>query len=596
MAWRLSRFHNLASGLTKDGKEVDPQYVDQLQMDLPHRMLGFRIDPEHWKPLPYNDKYTRGAVACEVLYINGVSRWSVQPIAANRQIPVSEQFYAIFPNPYRFLLVLDQNANPGAAGATFNYRLSNGPSLPGLNFLPLFPIDAYGFIRFTRMVSLNGPTQYNPHGANAVAGKTKSQAGDVRGHWVDASSSGIVGANPGGPGGWPANYSPTSITLRANQAAWDFSTILGVWRYNKGKLIEVATGLISATPPQAASASIVLTLSQPVPPPTAPQSVTYTSNAQWYLPAASDYYFYQVYGYTTELQAGPVYTPPTIELNGLSIQFTGTCSCLCQLSLSTAFPNIIPTFSTLLRFVSAKFRLQYYGVGAQGGVAYPLVASGAQGNVAVAYTQSPNDWKAIYDAGNPNGGSNASCYSQAANYGKVGDHYDKPNFMGVATYCKIKAETDIVKPQKYWDSDIINNIINDEYFDLDEDRDCKVIVMQSLNTVDAFGNPTTVNNAGCAARWYAFGGIEWNTNQQWIPTEEPEDPLIKACDKASLMNKHVEEATAGDYYWWKIAKTQDFDNEDEAKRFLGKHTKVYKEIPNYVDTLVKPLGMIAPMA
>ncbi len=339
MAWKQNTYVNLVAGLDNE----DPRHVLKTAMDLPFQCLGFFVNCEEWPPVPYNDKFAEGAYACVTVYITDQANWQAQPPIAARALAASDKFFVLFrSNPFRAGLVSQENASQEVQQATL-YNVTNPV---------LYPLDQFGFLRFTRAVHTGN---YQPSGPRQIAGRTsidEQGGGGIRMHWLDnlpglGSASTLVVLTPQ----LPATVFPTGTTL-------------GVWRWNKADVLEVHAVDVSG------SAAWTLTFQG------AMNAAPSDGSNGTLMPCWNDYYGYQLYSSSASLQN-----------LGVNVTYQTQCAVLAQLMMPDFM--VVPTYSSKIRTLAAKLRIEYNG----------SQLPGPAGNVACAFGQNPNDWQSIYEAG-----------------------------------------------------------------------------------------------------------------------------------------------------------------------------------------------------
>lgn len=508
--WERNRgMVNRRAGMDNQSSNSAMEMIKIEDLALETQVFGFFVDCENFPPIPYNSEFVQGALATVCLYVTEEATWQAQPPLVNRALNASDQFFVLFrSNPFRAGLV----SIPNASAEQFQATLQN-VSVPAL-----FPLDMSNYLRFTRAVY---SSTFQPSGPRQIAGRSSIDSvggGGARFHWLD---------NLVGMGG-----SSTTVTL-TYQGSGNFpaGTEIQVSRWNKGNILNI-TDSISV----GGLASLVLTFNQ------AAGTTPTMGSGTAAMPCTNDYYGYQVWY-------------PSGGFLGVNIAFQGRCSCLGQIMMPD-FINI-PTYSSKVRPIAAKFRAEYNGSN----------LPGPQGNLAVMYGMNPNDWQNCYDAGLNAG----SAYAYASHYQKVSDHEDWPNCEGVATFCGVRQENELTDMQQFWQVDLASGTITDEWFLLNETCDYRVVVINSLNTPNSDGTNPSGSGQGCQFKYYFYWGISYNTSLQSLPTEEPIDDLMWAWKTALVWRKHVPRAVKGDYYFsTNLLGSVRFPDKDTSDKAYGK--------------------------
>lgn len=319
---KAGRPYELNGGLINRRAGIDNQstggantyeMVAQAGYPLESQVYMFFRDCENWSPIAYNSEFVTGALATVQLYINEEASWQAQPPLANRALNASDMFFVLFrSNPFRAGLIYV----PNASAEQFVAQLFN------VTVGALFPLDMSNYVRFTRAVY---SSTFQPSGPRQIAGRSaidSTGGGGARFHWLDN----LVGMSG----------SSTTVTL-SYQGGGTFpaGTELQVSRWNKGNIKNITDSISIG-----GQTACVLTFNQAAndPPIISPGAVA--------MPCCNDYYGYQLWY-------------PAAGFLGLNIAFQGRCSCLGQLMMPDFM--IIPTYSSKVRPIAAKFRAEYNG-------------------------------------------------------------------------------------------------------------------------------------------------------------------------------------------------------------------------------------------
>lgn len=430
--------------------------------------LALVLMPEEFDTLLFADQWSTDRICRKGILQKEPAPWTNQPDAELRHLPPEEYFFASFRgNGAWFRRTKRYFTNPNSEELRFRLKwAAERTSVAGTqqagnpDFIHL--MDGQNYFRFNIADCRDGAggstfaTAVNTQ--TMVCGRSTATLGDHRWVWCNA----VPAADAGDQSTWTITYSRTAAL---GGVFSNCTVVLSRWNAGNPKEMGRVSFVAAAAPnPNPDSGTITLTGAGPG-------------------GGVPDYYTFTYIGADDNFATG----------NGFRFDFVSKCAGLTQTPVENAFQNIFQLGKGTV--IAASCRLT--------DMAAPL---NIQGEATVAQVRDPYTWWYIYTSG--------GCFTRINNYR---DSYTGKLLNGGYAYHLPFRGTQF-EMTECMELDYDAQIINDVWFDIEDDSNVNVFGARSINA----GNNNGQTGLGCDGWITTVTHFNWYTDNKWPDASYPD--------------------------------------------------------------------------